>query len=118
MTSHPERLKLMQLINEATDDGARKKIACHEVGISIRTFQRWSSGSEVQCDRRPTAIHATPLNKLSDDERQQILDICCRLEFANLPPSQIVPILADRGEYIASESTFYRVLKEENLLHH
>ncbi len=118
MTSHPERLKLMKFINEATDDGARKKIACHEVGISIRTFQRWSSGNEVQCDRRPTASHAVPLNKLSDDERQQILDICCRLEFANLPPSQIVPILADRGEYIASESTFYRVLKEENLLHH
>jgi transposase InsO family protein len=29
-----------------------------------------------------------------------------------------VPTLADRGEYIASESTFYRVLHEENMMQH
>jgi transposase InsO family protein len=35
-----------------------------------------------------------------------------------MPPSQIVPILADRGCYIASESSFYRVLREANQLAH
>ena len=35
-----------------------------------------------------------------------------------MPPSQIVPILADRGRYIASESSFYRVLREANQLAH
>jgi putative transposase len=39
-------------------------------------------------------------------------------EFASLPPSQIVPILADRGEYICSESTFYRILRQEKMQHH
>ncbi len=39
-------------------------------------------------------------------------------EFASLPPSQIVPILADRGEYICSESTFYRILRQERMQHH
>lgn len=39
-------------------------------------------------------------------------------EFADLPPSQIVPTLADRGIYIASESTFYRILAKENMQHH
>lgn len=39
-------------------------------------------------------------------------------EFQSLPPSQIVPKLADRGIYIASESSFYRVLKEYNQQHH
>lgn len=37
-------------------------------------------------------------------------------EYMDLPPSQIVPTLADIGKYIASESTFYKILKEEKLL--
>src|SRR5664280_3216392 len=35
-----------------------------------------------------------------------------------LPPSQIVPRLADQGSYLASESTFYRILREEKQLAH
>ena len=38
--------------------------------------------------------------------------------FCDLPPCQIVPILAEEGTYIASESTFYRLLKRENQLVH
>ena len=44
--------------------------------------------------------------------------MCQRPEFASLPPTQIVPTLLDRGEYIASESSFYRVLKAQGQLHH
>ncbi|EJE4164399.1 transposase [Vibrio parahaemolyticus] len=57
-----------------------------------------------------------PHNKLSEAERQQILDICNTPEYADLPPNIIVPMLADEGIYIASESTFYRVLKANNQL--
>ena len=57
-----------------------------------------------------------PCNKLSDKERQDIIDICNKPEFANLTPNQIVPTLADREIFLASESTFYRVLKEHNQL--
>lgn len=32
-------------------------------------------------------------------------------EFASLPPNVIVPMQADKGVYIDSESTFYRVLQ-------
>lgn len=39
-------------------------------------------------------------------------------EFRDLSPKQIVPRLADRGEYLASESTFYRLLRAEKLLAH
>jgi putative transposase len=35
-----------------------------------------------------------------------------------LPPSQIVPKLADQKIYLASESTFYRILREEEQLKH
>lgn len=44
--------------------------------------------------------------------------IAARPEFCNTSPHQIVPRLADRGEYLASESSFYRVLKAEHLLAH
>jgi len=59
-----------------------------------------------------------PSNRLSVLERKKVLTVASSDEFGSLPPSQIVPILADRGEYIASESTFYRILRDENLLRH
>jgi len=46
------------------------------------------------------------------------LQVCNQKEFASLPPSQIVPILADRGIYIGSEASFYRVLKAAGQLNH
>lgn len=61
---------------------------------------------------------AAPANKLSEDERRQILTVANSIEFASSAPSQIVPTLADRGEYLASESTVYRILKEEKQQHH
>lgn len=70
----------------------------------------------ISADRRPCAKNRVPRNKLSEAERQQILEICNSLEFASLPPNVIVPTLADKGVYIASESTFYRVLKSASQL--
>jgi len=43
---------------------------------------------------------------------------CNRDEYVNLPPSQIAPILADKGVYIASESSFYRVLHDNEQIRH
>lgn len=39
-------------------------------------------------------------------------------EFVDLPPTQIVPKLADQCIYIASESSFYRVLREKKMQNH
>lgn len=36
----------------------------------------------------------------------------------DLAPSQIVSLLADEGVYLASESTFYKILKARKLLEH
>lgn len=88
------------------------------IGLSIRTLQRWRIDGVIGDDKRPTAIRPAPLNKLSAKERQAVIDVCNVEQFSSLPPSQIVPILADRGHYIASESSFYRILKAENMLHH
>lgn len=108
------------MIEEAILNGARKGRACEEVGISIRTYQRWvdSQTGQISSDLRSSTIRDEPVNKLSPAERQQILDVCNSAEFADVSPNLIVPTLADRGEYIASESTFYRVLKAHNQLVH
>ena len=45
--------------------------------------------------------YSVPANKLSDEEREQIIAVANSQEFAHLPPSQIVPRLVDRGEYVA-----------------
>ena len=39
-------------------------------------------------------------------------------EYRNSSPQQIVPELAEKGEYIASEPTFYRILRQEKQLAH
>lgn len=105
-------------IKEAVAAGARQTRACDEAGISVRTLQRWSEGGgDVKADGRPDALRPTPVNKLSQAEREQIVEVCNQPAYASLPPSQIVPRLADEGEYIASESSFYRVLKANDQLH-
>lgn len=72
----------------------------------------------VAADSRTTTTRAAPANKLSEDERAQILAVANSEQFASLPPSQIVPALADRGVFLASESSFYRVLKAASQQHH
>ena len=105
----------IQLISEAMSKGARQKQACEVMGISDRTLQNWQQNG-LQDQRQQ--IQKTPVNKLSDQERAAILDVCNSEEFKSQAPKQIVPALADRGLYMASESSFYRILRDANQLHH
>ena len=121
MISASGRSKAVELIDEAVIIGARLPKACTELGITERTYYRWiklnkKTGSYE--DLRPTAERPEPANKLSAQERQRIINTVNQSEFASMPPCEIVPALADQGEYIASESTFYRILRENNMQHH
>ena len=118
MISVPDRRKIVELINKARNAGARLASACKIVGITARTYQRWTQCGDVKEDGRPLAKHPEPENKLSQQEKDHILEICHKSENASLPPSQIVPRLADQEQYIASESTFYRVLHEAKEQNH
>ena len=118
MISAPERQESIELIEKAMGSGAVKKRACEIMGISIRTYQRWKGSKNPLIDKRTTCERKAPANKLTGDERRRILEISNTVENQDLPPSQIVPRLADKGEYLASESSFYRVLKEEGQQHH
>jgi transposase InsO family protein len=91
--------------------GARRAAACKVVGLPARTLERWAHKSD---DMRNGPKHA-PANKLSSAERNEVIEIATSTEFRDQSPKQIVPNLADRGRYVASESTFYRVLHERGL---
>lgn len=110
-----QRQSIMMWITEATQAGARQQQACHLIGLSTRTLQRWQKAIE-QVDGR-TRRTAPPPHKLSPGERAKLLEITSSAQFAHLPPSQIVPMLADEGLYFASESTFYRVLRDARQNH-
>lgn len=95
--------------------------ACKRLGITERTYYRWQSlhrDYQSYEDRRAYADHSDPVNKLTPEERQKVLDTVNEERFASMPPCEIVPTLADEGEYIASESTFYRILREEKMQNH
>jgi putative transposase len=109
---------MVEWINEAVEAGARKERASQVLGLSIRTLQRWVGDDQVKEDQRPLIVRPAPSNKLSQAERDEILAVCNEPEYASVPPSQIVPRLADKARYIGSESSFYRVLKEAGQLNH
>lgn len=118
MISALDRRTAVELIEEAVAAGARKRLACEELGVTVRTLQRWVRGGEIRCDARPTALRPEPVHKLSEIERAAVLKLVNEPRFAALPPTQIVPRLADEGRYVASESTIYRILRAEQQLAH
>jgi transposase InsO family protein len=103
---------ILELIDEAVTAGARLQRACDIMGLSLRTLQRWRQmGEDGGEDRRRTTA-SPPENKLSETERCRVLALVNSPEFRDLPPKQIVGKLADKGIYVASESTMYRLLRE------
>lgn len=116
MISLPQRQTLLGLIDDAVVAGARQARACAVVGLSARTVQRWRGNASLG-DQRPLRVQQ-PGNQLSDLERARLLSVANSAEFGHLPPSQIVPRLADQGIYLASESTLYRVLRDAGQLAH
>lgn len=102
LTSAEDREKILDLITEAVAAGCRHIKACAAFNINERTVQRWKLSS-VDNRRGPLTI---PANKLSQIEKDLIINISVSTKYVNLSPHQIVPQLADEGLYIASESTF------------
>lgn len=117
MTVLAEREMIVSLVAEATAAGARQRVACELLGVSPRTLQRWQTAEGVSADQRPSRRWSPP-HKLTPEERATLLKVANSAEYGHLPPSQIVPRLADQGRYVASESSFYRILKAENQLRH
>jgi len=116
MTSPAARIDILAMIADAVAAGARLARACEIIGLSLRTLQRWKLAGAAP-DGRTIRIQQ-PAHALTAAERERIIAIANSVEFGQMPPSQIVPRLADQGTYVASESTFYRVLRNAGLVKH
>ncbi len=109
-----DRQNIAQAVQVAHQAGARLRLACHTAGIDVRTLQRWKACDGLMAgDRRPSSLRATPAHALSRAEREKVLAVANEPRFADLPPARIVPALADEGTYLASESTFCRLLRAQ-----
>jgi transposase InsO family protein len=78
--------------------------------------ERWKASKGFDDGRKGPCME--PANKLTELERRRILKVVNSPEHRDLSPKQIVPKLADEGIYLASESTIYRVLREEGQMAH
>lgn len=106
---------VLTLVDEAIAAGARQFKACEVIGLPARTLQRWrkqDGGKDLRQGPK------TSPQALTEAEQEQLLEVVCSPEFRDLSPGQIVPILAERGTYLASESTIYRCLKKNRMQHH
>jgi len=107
---------ILGLLDEAAASGARLAPACDTLGLDVRTVQRWRRQS-VGDDRR-AGPQTKPTNSLSNAEKARILEVVNSPEYRDKSPKQIVPLLADQGEYMGSESTIYRLLRSNEQLKH
>lgn len=111
-----DRESVLRLVDETVADGATQEKACEYLGVTEKSVQRWRLRPVLDDQRR--GPKTTPANKLSSGERANLIAVATSAEFRDVSPHQIVPRLADRGEYLASEATIYRVLKAEKLMAH
>ena len=109
------RTIVLALVEEAVTSGARRESACECIEIEIRTLQRWEDEAHIARGDQRAGPNSVPANKFGEKEIARIAAVVSSKEFRDLAPTQIVPQLADRGEYIGSESTIYRFLRANDL---
>jgi putative transposase len=86
------------------------KVACAAVGRSRAThYRHLKPGRTTEAKPRPA-----PPNKLADTEVDDILGVLRSPRFVDCSPAQVYFTLLDEGVYLASESSFYRILRSHD----
>jgi len=114
LTSAADHRRALEILDGAVAAGATALRLAELLAISLRTLQRWRrqfTGDGDGVDRRKGSTRHVA-HRLSHQELQWILVVCNQPHYALLPPAQIVPDLADQGEFLASGSSFYCGLHE------
>ena len=123
-----DRRKALQLLEEGQRQGVSIKAIADLIGICSRTLRRWSLDLHTQgysfgegfahiLDRRKGSPREVA-HRLTAEERQRVIETINDPRFADLTPGQIVAILAEERVYVGSESTIYRIMRQEGLLNH
>ena len=109
---------ILKLVREARAAGARLGPCCETIELDVRTIQRWLEHGPQGGEDGRRGPKTAPANKFSEAEQNRVIELVTSAEFRDLPPSQLVPRLADMGIYVASESTIHRLLKQHSLNAH
>jgi len=111
-----DRRSCIEMVKQAKVSGAGRKVSCQVLEVSLRTLERWEKDPDKGDQRRgPERVCA---HALSAAEKQSIVTVSNSNAYRDLSPWQIVARLADQGRYLGSQSSFYRVLKQNDLLAH
>ena len=116
--SNEEKKDIVKNCKEAKKKGIEAKMFCDAVGVPERSFHHWKASDnkdKTKIDKR--GRKTSPKNKLSRDERKEVVNLLLKKEWADLSPIEIYyKHLDEEGKIIASPSTFYRIARQENLL--
>src|SRR5699024_12409127 len=107
LISSADKQMAIMLVKEAVCAGARQSKTCAILGISCRTLRRGHNAAGLTDQRTCPKPRKYP-HSLSMAEKVAMIAICNSEEDKRLPISQIVRRLADKGDYLASKSSFYR----------
>jgi putative transposase len=111
-----DRQSCIEMVQQAKASGARRQASCAVLEVSLRTVERWEKAPEKGDQRRGPVTACA--HALSAQEKQAIVKESSSAQYRDLSPWQMVARLADGGRYLGSESSFYRVLKQNDLLSH
>lgn len=96
----------MDIIEELDDPHVPIAQACAALGVSRATLYR-----QTRPAKPPALSRCAPSpRRLSDPERQAVLDVLHSDEFVDQPPPDVYATLLSRGVYLASIRTMYRLL--------
>lgn len=82
------------------------EVGCEVLRVSRTTLYRTLQPKNVPAVRAPRRIP----RKLSDADREAIVEVLHDERFVDQPPGEIVAALLTAGIYLASVRTFYRIL--------
>jgi putative transposase len=102
----------MDLVEDLAEPSVSVVAACTALGVSPATLYRATAPSTPPMVRERAPGPRPALARLSDDERQAIVDVMHAPEFVGQPPTEVFAKLLSRGVYLASIRTIYRVLAE------
>lgn len=103
--------KAVELITESVQAGARAVEACKCLGIAFSSYLKWRQNPQSE-DQRPKREFGPNPRALSEKERQAVYERYCQPDVCDLSVRQAFHALLDKGEYLASEATVYRVLRQ------
>jgi putative transposase len=80
---------------------------CRALDVPRATLYRVWQREQKPVQSRP---RPKPARTLSDDERQEVLDVLHEPRFVDQPPAQVYATLLDEERYLCLERTMYRIL--------